>query len=115
MKKFMFGLVAVSSLVFGTGCGGDVCEDFADLPKALSDKTKNCPTANAIFSRVKVTDEQTAQCKEQVKSCSKSDKDKLNDALDCINDLPNCKSGEENAWAQKLQACAVKISTVNCD
>jgi hypothetical protein len=115
MKKLMFGLVAVSSLVFGTGCGGNACEDIADALDGLEKKAKDCPSLSAALAGAKVTDAQKAECKEEYKKCSSSEKDSLNDAVDCIEDLPNCKSGEENAWAQKLQACAVKISTVNCD
>jgi len=114
MKKFMFGLVAVSSLVFGTGCGGNVCEDAADAFNDLEKKTKDCPTLSAALSGVKITETEQNKCKEDYKKCSDSDKDKLKEAVDCIEDLPNCKSGEESAWVLRLQACSNKASNVTC-
>jgi hypothetical protein len=108
----MFGLVAVSSLVFGTGCGGDTCEDIADALNGLDKKVKDCPSLGT--SEVEFSDADVAECKEDLKKCSASDKDKLDDTVDCINDLPNCKSGEDSAWAAKFQACLVKGSTVTC-
>lgn len=115
MKKIMIGLVAVSSLVFGTGCGGDVCEDIADAYESLDEKTEDCPTLNAIISEVEFSDEDIDECKEQFEDCSDDEKDKLNDSIDCINDLPDCESGGEQAWAAKLQACANESDDVTCE
>ena len=112
MKKLMFGLVAVSSLVFGTGCGGNVCEDAADALNGLEKKAKDCPSLRA--GEVKFSDADVAECKENLKKCSANDKDKVDDSIDCINDLPNCKLGEDSVWAAKFQACLAKSSTVTC-
>ncbi|WP_164007357.1 hypothetical protein [Pyxidicoccus trucidator] len=115
MKKIMIGLVAVSSLVFGTGCGGDVCEDIADAFEGLDAKTEDCPSINAVVGNLEFTDEDIDECKSDFEDCSGDDKDALNDTIDCINDLPDCEEGEEASWSQKFTACSEKSEDVTCE
>jgi hypothetical protein len=117
MKKLMIGLVAASSLVFGTGCGGNYCDDLVDAYNGLSDKLDNCPELKAAIDDLDLdpTDEQLDECKEELDNCSDSDKDKLNDTVDCINDLPDCEKGKETEWATKFGACADKSENVTCE
>ncbi|MCP3138840.1 hypothetical protein [Pyxidicoccus xibeiensis] len=115
MKKFMISLVAATSLVFSTGCGGDICEDIADAYEGLDEKTEDCPQVNAIVGQITFTDEDIEECKEESEDCSGDDKDKINDTIDCINDLPDCEAGEEADWAEKFEACSEKSDDVTCN
>jgi hypothetical protein len=112
MKKLMIGLVAATSLVFGTGCGNSACEDAADALSGLSDKTRNCPQFNAILSELQFSDAEIEQCEED---CDGDDKDALADAADCLNDLPQCQAGQEAAWATALSACSNDLNEATCD
>ncbi|QSQ19722.1 hypothetical protein JY651_31095 [Pyxidicoccus parkwayensis] len=115
MKKIVFGLVAVSSLVFGAGCGGNYCDDAADAYEGLADKANDCPDIKAALGDLKFSDSDIDECKKDLDNCSSDEKDKLNDSIDCINDLPDCESGKEADWVQKLTACAQKSSGVTCE
>ena len=113
MKKLVFGLVAVTSLVFGTGCGGDVCDDAKDAFESAIEKTEDCPTSNAILRQFKPTDSQVDECKDNLDDCPDSDQDKLSEAYDCIADLPECKESEEEAWGVKFEACTASLSGIS--
>lgn len=115
MKKLMVGLVAVSSLVFGAGCGGNYCDDAADAFEGLADKANDCPDLKAALQSFQFSDEDIDQCKDDLDKCSDSEKDKLSDTIDCINDLPDCEKGKEADWAAKFQACANKSEGVTCE
>ncbi|WP_163996082.1 hypothetical protein [Pyxidicoccus caerfyrddinensis] len=115
MKKIMIGLVAMSSLVFGTGCGGNYCDDAADAYEGLADKADDCPEIKGALGELEFSDEDIDECKDDLENCSDDDKDKLNDSIDCINDMPDCESGKEADWVAKLQACANKTSGVSCE
>ncbi|MCY1016335.1 hypothetical protein [Pyxidicoccus sp. MSG2] len=115
MKKLMIGLVAVSSLVFGTGCGGNYCDDAADAYSGLADKADDCPEIKSVLSGLEFSDSDIEECKNDLENCSDGDKDKLNDSIDCINDMPDCESGKEDAWIADLQDCAEKTEGVSCE
>jgi hypothetical protein len=116
MKKIMIGLVAMSSLVFGTGCGGNYCDDAADAVGGLTDKLDKCPELKAQIDQLDLepSDAELDKCKEDLDDCSDDEKDKLNDTVDCINDLPDCESGKEADWGDKFLACANKSEGVSC-
>lgn len=112
MKKLMIGLVAASSLVFGTGCGNSACEDAADALSGLTEKTRNCPEFNAILAALQFSDEDIERCEDD---CDGDDKDALADAAECLNKLPQCQAGQEEAWATALDACSDDIDEAICD
>lgn len=108
MKKFMFTLLATTSLMFTVGCGGNTCDDLKDATNALNKKADTCsdePTTTEPFD--------TAACENALDACTDSDKDKLSDLADCLQDLPNCKTGEELDWVNKLGACFDKIDSLS--
>ncbi|MFP2962882.1 hypothetical protein ACLEPN_35210 [Myxococcus sp. 1LA] len=108
MKKLLIGLVATSSLVFGTGCGGDdedLCEDLAGAFESLSDKVDGCPEISPFISQLRLGQEEINQCKESMDSCTDADKDNLRDASECIRDISQCRSATIEAWAAELERC----------
>ncbi|WIG95448.1 hypothetical protein [Myxococcus sp. SDU36] len=115
MKKLLIGLVATSSLVFGTGCGGDgdLCEDTADAYNSLADKVEDCPEIAQFIGMLELGDEEIRECKESLDSCSDSDKDKIRSLVDCLNDMPRCRSSNEEAWVAELQACGEESGEVS--
>ncbi|MCP3101916.1 hypothetical protein LZ198_23910 [Myxococcus sp. K15C18031901] len=104
MKKLMIGLLAASTLVFGAGCGGDVCDDLEDAAKALDDKLAGCGGSGGGDDE----DYDKKQCEDALDSCSDSDKDKLSDLAKCIEDLPDCSQSNAQEWLAKLAACGDK-------
>lgn len=107
MKKLLIGLVAASSLVFGTGCDSDedLCEDFASAFESLSGKVGGCPEISPFISEIRLGQEEINQCKESLESCTSSDKDKIRKASDCIRDISQCRSATIEAWAAELESC----------
>ena len=107
MKKLLIGLVATSSLVFGTGCGSDadLCEDLADSFTSLSDKVDGCPEISPFIGQLRLGEEEINQCKESLDRCTDADKDKLRDAADCISGVSQCRSANIEAWANELERC----------
>lgn len=107
MKKLLIGLVAASSLVFGTGCDSDedLCEDLAGAFESLSGKVGGCPEISPFISQLRLGEEEINQCKESLNTCSSADKDKLRDASDCLRGVSQCRSANIEAWASELERC----------
>jgi len=102
MKKFMFGLMAAVTLLFGAGCGGNACDDLEDANKALNEKVEACGTDTGgededVFNK--------GVCEDALDACSDSDKDRLSDLADCIQDLPDCQAGSEVEWIDQFSEC----------
>ncbi|NVJ27697.1 MULTISPECIES: hypothetical protein [Myxococcus] len=101
MKKFMFGLMAAVTLLFGVGCGGNACDDLEDANKALNDKVAACGDDTGgdedVFNK--------GVCEDALDACSDSDKDRLSDLADCIQDLPDCQVGSEVDWINQFSEC----------
>ncbi len=115
MKKLMIGLVAMTSLVFGTGCGGgDYCEDLQDSFEGLDDKLDDCPelkdALEQALGNLEISDSDVEDCKEESEDCSDSEKERREKAVDCINDLDKCEEGDEQAWTEDFAECFEDIA-----
>jgi hypothetical protein len=101
MKKFasMFAVVALAL----AGCGGDgICDDLKGDSKDLYEKTKACSSE----PYEEPTDADVEQCEESIKSCSDSEKDKLQDFRECLLDLPNCTPATKDEFGAAFAGCA---------
>jgi hypothetical protein len=118
MKKLLIAMLATSSLVFGTGCGGDLCEDTQDTIEGLSDKLDDCPQLEQALEQAlgefDFDDDDVEECKEDIEDCSDSDVEKREEALDCINDLDKCEEGDEEAWATDFLECVEDLQAADC-
>jgi hypothetical protein len=115
MKKIMLGLVAMSSLVFGTGCGGDdnesICEDFYNSLADYAEKGEDCNTTNPpsdseIEAAIK-------ECKSSIESCTDEDKEKIQKVSDCISDIDECREEDEDEFTGALFACLIQAGSIS--
>jgi len=115
MKKFLFGLVATSALVFGTGCGSsdeDLCEDFYSGLEKAAKKGDACggesePTPDS--------DKKAAidQCKKAISSCNDNDKEIIEGSIECLGKVKACTPGNENQYGAQMFACFFQIAAVS--
>ena len=114
MKKLMIGLVAMSSLVFGAGCGSDdesICEDFYNSLADYAEKGKACgPTEEPTDAELKAA---INECKNTIDSCSDEDKEKIEKVSDCISDIDECREGDEDEFGGALFACLIQAGSIS--
>ncbi|HZI10972.1 MAG TPA: hypothetical protein VE153_11335 [Myxococcus sp.] len=106
MKNIMVGLMAVVALTFGSGCGGDACDDLEDAGNSLEDKLEDCSDGNGGGEDEDFDGE---ACKEALEDCSDADEEKLSDYANCLSDLPDCKEGQEADWLSDFTECAEEL------
>jgi len=110
MKRLVSALAVVSLSMMG--CGGSLCQDFADSLGGIEDKVKNCPSfADVDFDEP--TEAEIESCEENLDKCSDSDEKILNKFVDCVNDLDECTPSTENAFATAFLACATPLENVS--
>jgi HPt (histidine-containing phosphotransfer) domain-containing protein len=120
MKKLMIGLVAVSALVFGTGCGGgDYCEDLQDELESLNDKLDDCPAVKEVIEdelgELRLSDAEVDECKESSEDCSDRDDEKREQAIDCLRDLDRCEEDRQQNWYDDFAECFEDLQDARCD
>lgn len=117
MKKFMVGLVAVSSLVFGAGCGSDtdidsVCEDFHKSLQSASKKGEACGADEPITDAQR--DAAIAECKRVATGCNEEDREKIAKAADCLSDIDECRSeADQDEYVGSIFACLIQGGTTS--
>ncbi len=112
MKRLVSALAVISLSVMG--CGGSLCEDFADSFSSLNDKVEDCPSLNDIdFDEP--SESEIAECEESLDSCSEKDKEILEKFVSCVNDLDSCEAADEDAWATLFVLCAAPLENVSED
>jgi len=96
----------LAAVVAFQACGGsdNVCDRLEDLSK----KTGSCFASDDSDNEDVDTD--TTSCEQALASCTDADKEAYNKFLDCAEDVGDCKSGEEQAWAIKVAACAQDLN-----
>ncbi|NMO15837.1 hypothetical protein HPC49_46445 [Pyxidicoccus fallax] len=116
MKKFMIGLVAATSLVFGAGCGGDdnesICEDFYNSLQEVAEKGEACEEESDPVTNAE-KEEAINQCKTAIESCSDEDKETLQEISDCLDDVDECKAGDEDEYGVAFFSCLFKAATLS--
>jgi len=110
MKQFVCALAVISLSMMG--CGGSLCEDFADSSGSLKDKVADCPSYKDVTFE-EPTEAEIAQCEKEVESCTEKDKEILSKFVDCINGLDKCVASSENAFTLSFAACASPLENVS--
>ncbi len=113
MKKFLFGLVATSALVFGTGCGSsdeDLCEDFYSGLQKVAKKGEACGSDPTPDSDKKAA---VAQCKKAISNCSDKDKEIIESSIECLDKVKACTPGNESQYFGQMLACAFQVAAVS--
>lgn len=104
MKNILISLLAATSLVFSTGCGGDACDDLEDASNSVEDKLEDCSDEPSNGD-----DDDIDECKEALEDCSDSDQEKISDYASCLQDLPDCEEGELDQWLADALECAEEL------
>jgi hypothetical protein len=110
MKRLVIALAAVSLTMMG--CGGSLCEDFADSFGSIEDKVEDCSSFDDVTFD-EPSDAEIKSCEENLDKCSDSDKKILEKFIDCVNGLDKCTNSTENAFATAFLACAAPLENVS--
>jgi hypothetical protein len=109
MKRLICAL-AVASLTM-MGCGGSLCQDFADSFKTLNNKADDCPSFDDGFDEP--TDAEIEQCDKSLEACSDAEKELINNFIACVDKLPQCTASTEQSFATSFLACADPLESVS--
>ncbi|HEX8702206.1 MAG TPA: hypothetical protein VF815_25465 [Myxococcaceae bacterium] len=110
MKRLVVALAAVSLSMMG--CGGSLCQDFADSLSTINDKVEDCPSFED-FDFDEPSDSEIEACEENLDKCSDADKEALEKFVDCVNDLDKCEASDEDAFATLFVLCAAPLENVS--
>jgi hypothetical protein len=110
MKQLVYALAVVSLSMMG--CGGSLCEDFADTGGSIKEKVEDCPSFDDVtFDQP--TDSEIKTCEENLDKCSDSDKKVLETFIECVNKLDKCTPSTEQAFSTTFVGCATPLQNVS--
>jgi hypothetical protein len=92
------------------GCGGQsLCEHIDSALRSTNDKGRPCGLTLTGFQNFT-----KARCDQNIKSCTDADQKVLSDGANCLDGVPTCSTGQQQAWANQVNACVATQITVAC-
>jgi hypothetical protein len=110
MKRLVSALAVVSLTMMG--CGGSLCQDFADSFSNLEEKVEDCSSFDDVTFD-EPTDAEIESCEENLDSCSDNDQEILEEFVDCVNGLDKCTNSTEQSFATAFLKCSEPLEDVS--
>lgn len=110
MKRLISALAVVSLTLMG--CGGSLCEDFADSFSSIEEKVEDCSSFDDVTFD-EPSESEIKSCEENLDKCSDADQKILEKFIDCVGDLDKCTNSTEQAFATSFLACAAPLENVS--
>ena len=108
MKRWFLSSVVVGSFAL-TGCGGSLCDDFADTMNNMVEKAESCIPESQQGEFEEQLDQYIEECEEQYADASDAEKEKAEEALqkldDCVDELDECSLDNIQEWGQDFSSC----------
>jgi len=92
------------------GCGGQsLCEHIDSALRGTNNKGQPCGLALTGFQNFT-----KARCDQGIKSCTNADQMVLSTGADCLDRVPTCAIGQQQTWANQVNACVATQVTIAC-
>jgi len=97
----MVGWLSVCLAIGLVGCGGQsLCERVDSAFRSTNDKGRNCGLALTGFANFT-----KARCDQGIRNCTDADQRVISSGVDCLNQVPACVPGQQQTWANQVNAC----------